>query len=461
MTTLTAAGADVLQSLNPATGEVVGEVPITPADAIPGIVARARAAQPAWRALTFQQRRERIAPAGEKLVAAADELGLLLTNEMGKPLAEGIGEVRHCGESMAETLDEIIAALQPDQLEDKQTRTTVHHDPFGVCAAITPWNFPVLMPHETVIPALMAGNTVVLKPSEETPLIARAYVDVLNEFLPADVLTIIHGADEQGRALVESNVDLIGFTGSRNAGKHILEHAAPGLKRVILELGGKDPMVVLDDADLEAAAKFAVRNSFRNAGQVCVSTERIYVDEKIADAFEQEMVRLTSGLKVGAGTEDEVEVGPMINDRQRAHVLEQIENAVSQGATVACGGGEHPEHFITPTVLTNVNHQMDIMCAETFGPVACVGRFTTDDEAIRLANDTPYGLGAVVFGGDESRAADLARRLDAGMIGVNKGCGGAAGSPWVGAKQSGYGYHSGKEGHRQFTQRRVVSLPKS
>ncbi|MEE9129809.1 MAG: aldehyde dehydrogenase family protein, partial [Phycisphaerales bacterium] len=255
-------------------------------------------------------------------------------------------------------------------------------------------------------------------------------------------------------------VDMIAFTGSRAAGKHILGSASAALKRVILELGGKDPMVVLDDADIKAAAKFAVNNSFRNAGQVCVSTERIYVDEKIADAFEREVVQLAGDLKTGDGMEENINVGPMINDTQREHVLKQIRAAVSQGAHVAFGGADHPEHFILPTVLTNVTHDMDIMRDETFGPVACIERFTDADEAIALANDTPYGLGAVVFGGNRQRAADVARRLDAGMIGINKGCGGASGSPWVGAKQSGFGYHSGKQGHRQFTQPRVVSVRK-
>ncbi len=460
MTTLTAAATDTLKSYNPATGELVGEIPSTPVGQIAQIVDRARAAQPAWRALGADQRAATIAPAGAQLVARADELGLLLTHEMGKPLPEAVGEIKDCGESLDETLREINEALQPNQLDDEKVASTIYHDPFGVCAAITPWNFPLAMPHWTVIPALMAGNTVVLKPSEETPLIAQAYVDLLNEFLPADVLQSVHGADDQGKALVQSDVDMIAFTGSRATGKHILGSASASLKRVILELGGKDPLVVLEDADIKAAAKFAVNNSFRNAGQVCVSTERIYVDEKIADAFEREVVQLAGDLKTGDGMEENVNVGPMINDTQREHVLKQIRAAVSQGAHVAFGRADHPDCFILPPVLTNVTHDMDIMRDETFGPVACIERFTDTDDAIALANDTPYGLGAVVFGGDRERTADVARRLDAGMIGINKGCGGASGSPWVGAKQSGFGYHSGKQGHRQFTQPRVVSVRK-
>ena len=460
MTTLTAPPTGTLKSLNPATGEVVGEVPITPIGEIPNIVARARAAQPAWRNLGLEKRMQTLLPVGMQLVDRADDLGRLLMREMGKPLPEAVGEIKHCGESLEATLREIVDALQPDVLADDNTKSLVYHDPLGVCVAITPWNFPMSMPHWMVIPALMAGNTVVLKPSEETPLIAQAYVDALNEAVAKHVLQIVHGADEQGKALVQADVDLIAFTGSREAGKHILSAASWGLKRVILELGGKDPMIVLEDADIGAAAEFAVRNSFRNAGQVCVSTERIYVADEIADAFEAEVVKLTNEQKVGQGTEEGVTVGPMINRRQRDHVLAQIEDAVKDGARVIAGGEGHHDGFIMPTVLGDVTHDMDIMRSETFGPVACIARFDDVNEAVRLANDTPFGLGAVVFGGDEQRAADVARRLDAGMIGINKSCGGATGSPWVGAKQSGFGYHSGKQGHRQFTQPRVVTVAK-
>ncbi|MBT8486032.1 MAG: aldehyde dehydrogenase [Phycisphaerales bacterium] len=460
MSTLTSSpAATTLASHNPADGSLVGEVPVTPTASIADVVARSRAAGPAWRALSFEERLALIAPAGPTLVARAAELGDLLTREMGKPLAEGTGEVEYCGSSLEKKLAEIAAALAPESFEDDATTSTVHYDPFGVCAAITPWNFPLAMPHSLVIPALVAGNTVILKPSEETPLIAQAYADILNETLPADVLQVVHGADDQGKALVAADIDLIAFTGSREVGCKILTNAGGDLKRVILELGGKDPMIVLDDADLEAAARFAVRNSFRNAGQVCVSTERIYVDERVASQFEDAVLRLTAEQKQGDGREEGVTVGPMISERQRDHVLQQLATARTQGATVAAGG-DHHGNFITPTVVTNVDHDMDIMREETFGPVACIMRFAGDEEAVRLANDTPFGLGACVFGGDRDRAGRVARQLTAGMVGINKGCGGASGTPWVGAQQSGYGYHSGTAGHRQFAQPRVLSAEK-
>ncbi len=460
MSTLTAAHAAVLKSYNPATGEVVGEVPLAGPPEVRQAVARARAVQPAWAALGIDRRLAAIAPVGPKLIGRAADLGLLLTREMGKPLPEAVAEVTNSGTKLDRTLAQIKEALAPDLLEDDDVRSNVYHDPFGVCAAITPWNFPLSMPHWTVIPALAAGNSVVLKPSEETPLIAQAYADLLNETLPRDVLVVVHGADDTGKALVAADVDLIAFTGSRAAGKHILGAASGGLKRVILELGGKDPLVVLADADITAAAEFAVRNCFRNAGQVCVSTERIYVDSKVAERFESEVVRLTAQQKVGEGMQAGVTVGPMINARQRDWVLRQIDDAVKHGARIAAGGSGHHGGFVVPTVLTAVTQDMGIMREETFGPVACIARVKGDDEAVRLANDTPYGLGAVVFG-EPDHAARVARRLEAGMIGINKSCGGAAGSPWVGAKQSGYGFHSGREGHRQFTQPRVVSAQKS
>jgi acyl-CoA reductase-like NAD-dependent aldehyde dehydrogenase len=201
-------------------------------------------------------------------------------------------------------------------------------------------------------------------------------------------------------------------------------------------------------------------NSFRNAGQVCVSTERIYVDEKIADQFENRVADLTGKLVTGDGLAEGTDVGPMINARQRAHVMEQVETALSQGARVLAGGNTLEGNYFAPTVLADVPEDAGIMRDETFGPVTCIARFTDENDAVRLANETPFGLGAVVFGDAGSHAPAVARKLDAGMIGVNKGCGGASGSPWVGAKQSGYGFHSSKDGHRQFAQHRVVSIPK-
>lgn len=457
MTTLnTPTATDTLNSYNPSTGDLVGSVPVTPADQVDAVIAKARAAQPAWAALSAQERADMLKPAGEALVAKAEELGRILSLEQGKPLAEGVGEVNACGAGMAETADEVAQAVQPEVLTGDGAKSILNYDPFGVCAAITPWNFPILMPHWAVVPALVAGNTCVLKPSEQTPLIADAYVKVLNEFLPEGVLQIIHGEDDQGKALVAGDVDMIAFTGSKTAGQHIMAAAAPGLKRLILELGSKDPCIVLEGADLEQAATFAARNSFRNCGQVCVSTERIYVQESIKDAFMDKLLEQTKEFTIGDCLDENANIGPMVMREQKEHVLRQVEDAKTKGAKVLFGGGEHEGNFVEPTILDGVNHDMDIMVTETFGPIACVATVKDADEAVELANDTEYGLGAVVFG-EEEVARKVGRRLTAGMIGVNRSMGGTGGAPWVGARKSGIGYHSGPLGHRQFCQLRVVT----
>jgi acyl-CoA reductase-like NAD-dependent aldehyde dehydrogenase len=445
-----------LNSYNPSTGELVGSVPITPADQVDGVIAKARAALPAWQALSAQERADMLKPAGEKLIERAEELGRILSLEQGKPLAEGIGEVTGCGNRMNDEVDEVAKAVQPDILEDEGVKSTLYYDGYGVCAAITPWNFPALMPHWTIVPALVAGNTVILKPSEQTPLIADEYVKILNEFLPEGVLQIIHGEDEPGKALVAGDVDMIAFTGSKTAGQHIMAAAAPGLKRLILELGSKDPCIVLEGADLEKAAQFAARNSFRNCGQVCVSTERIYVQESIKDAFVDKLIEETKEFKIGDCLDEDANIGPMVMSEQKAHVLAQVEDAKAKGATVVLGGNAHDGNFVEPTILEGLTHDMDIMTIETFGPIACIASVKDADEAVELANDTEYGLGAVVFG-EDTLAREIGRRLTAGMVGVNRSLGGASGSPWVGARHSGIGYHSGPLGHRQFCQLRVVS----
>ncbi len=440
-----------LVSLNPATGDVVGEVAITQPESIPQLVAKARTAQPKWAALGIRGRSELWLDIGERIVARSKGLGELLSQEMGKPVSHAIGEIKSCGTNMAESLAEIEQAIAPESFNDKATESVVHYDPHGVCAVIAPWNFPFSMPHWMTFPALATGNTVVLKPSEETPLIGQAYADILNSVLPEGVLTVVHGADLQGRALVDSPVDLIAFTGSRETGKKIMAAAARDLKRLILELGGKDPLVVLADADLPSAAKFAARNSFRNAGQVCVSTERILVDASV----EKEFVDLLKG----EAEKLRDQIGPMISAKQRDHVLAQLDSAIGDGAEVVMGGSKREGNFVDPTILVGVKDAMAIARDETFGPVACVTAVASEESAVETANNTKFGLGAVVFGGEES-AARVARQLTAGMIGINKSCGGASGTPWVGARESGFSFHGSKAGHRNFTQPRVVSRSK-
>lgn len=447
----------LLESMNPATGEIIGSVPVTSIDEIATIVTRSRTAQSDWNALGLDGRLALMRPIADRLIEEAPEIGRLITAEMGKSTPEAQGEASYGASKFASELVSAFEAFQPEEIADENTRSILYRDPLGVSVAITPWNFPMLMPQQCILPSLVAGNCVIFKPSEETPLVGQAYADILNEFLPEGVLQIVQGADEQGKALVASDINLVAFTGSREVGSKILTACGPDLKRVVLELGGKDALVVLDDADLEAAAGFAVQNSFRNSGQVCVSTERIYVEDSVADEFESLVIEKTKEWKQGDPTDESVKIGPMVNSMQRDIVLAQLDQALNDGATLRCGGSTH-DNYIEPTVLTGCSHDMQIMHDETFGPICCIQRFTGDSNAIELANETPYGLGGAVYGETE-HAMRVARQLTPGMIGVNKACGGAAGTPWVGACQSGYGYHSGRDGHRQFTQVRMVSVP--
>jgi len=454
---MTAIATSTIESINPATGEVVGSVQITAVNEITEIVAKARAAQPAWNELGLDGRAALLRPIADRLAQESSRIADLITAEMGKSTKEAHGETSYGASKFLVELESAVEAFKPEEISDENTRSMLYRDPLGVSAAITPWNFPMLMPQQCILPSLIAGNTVVFKPSEETPLVGQAYADILNEVLPEGVLQVIHGADDQGKALVASDINLVAFVGSRAVGANILSACGPDLKRVILELGGKDALVVLEGADLDEASEFAVNNSFRNSGQVCVSTERIYVEESVADEFEAMVIQKTKEYKQGDPTDESMRIGPMVNSTQRDLVLNQLEQAIQDGANLRCGGETH-DNFIEPTVLTGCTHDMQIMHDETFGPICCIQRVADADEAIRLANDTPYGLGGAVYGEVENATA-VARQMTTGMVGINKACGGAEGTPWVGACQSGYGYHSGRDGHRQFTQVRVVSTP--
>jgi len=444
-----------LVSYNPATGEVVGDVAITAIDEIELIVEKAKLAQKEWGKLTIDQRTKYLGKAASYLSQKTSELSELLSMEMGKDIRRSSGEVGGCAGDVLYRADEVKNALETQTFKGHGVETQLQYNPLGVCAIIAPWNYPMSMAHWMIIPALTAGNTVILKPSEETPLIAQAYVDAFNKALPQNVLQIVHGTEKEGKALVNSKVDFIGFTGSQEAGRDIMKNAAGSLKRLMMELGGKDPLIVMDDANIQNAAQFAVGSSLENAGQMCISTERIYVDEKIADEFENYVVQIAKQYKVGAWNDRSAQVGPIINESQRGKILAQIEDAKAKGAKVLLGGENHPEHFILPTVLTNLSDNMLIVEKETFGPVICIQRYSNIDEAVERANDSDYGLGAVVFGDkDAKRVGNL---LEAGMVGINQGVGGMGDTPWVGAKQSGVGYHGSPDGHRQFTQARVVT----
>lgn len=441
-----------LTSYDPSNGEPLGVVPVTEIKQIELMVENAHMAARKWRDLKFVERVEFVEKAYAELELSINDLAVLLSREMGKDIQRSTGEVRgtvYGGSYLARTA---MAALESNDLGQG---TLIEYKALGVAAVISPWNYPLAMANNLIVPALIAGNAVVFKPSEETPLIAQAFVEKLNKVLPRNLLQIVYGAGEQGQALVESDVNIIAFTGSQAVGKQIMAAAAGQLKRLVMELGGNDPMIVMEGANLDAAARFAVASSFENAGQMCVSTERIYVDEKIADKFEQKVVALASVYEYGPWDMPGVNIGPIINIRQHDKIVAHIRDAEEKGARLLLGGSDQKSPYIAPTVVADLTPDMQMEQEETFGPVVAISRYTHVEEAIKRANDSTYGLGAVVYGG--AQANSVADQLEAGMIGINHGVGGAGDAPWVGAKQSGFGFHGSPEGHRQFAQVRVLN----
>ena len=451
-----------IKNLNPSTGELLAEISCATSEEVHDAVARARAAQPAWQALGLVERCRILAGIADGLAARADELADLATKEMGKLRSDAEREVAGFTAMVKAELAEVQEALEPQSFTTDSNVTELVRMPHGVVAAITPWNFPVGMPLQILGPALAAGNTVVFKPSEHVPLTGRVIAEIVQACVPEDVLVLVEGAGETGAALVAADIDMVGFVGSRETGKRIMESAAQGLKRLVLELGGKDPLVVFADADLDAAAEVAVRHSLRNTGQVCCAVERVYVEESAAAAFEEKVAALAADWQHGDGFDEASKMGPLVSEGQREKVVAQVDAAVADGARLVLGGSspEGAGWYYPATVLADVSSEQRISHDETFGPVVSLSVFDgSEEEAVRLANDTPYGLGANVFTGDGERGARVAAQMHAGQVGINQYLGGAPGTPWVGARQSGFGFLGGLEGHRQFTWPKSVSRP--
>ena len=438
-------------SYDPSNGQKLGEVAVASAGEIEKVVQKAKAAAAQWKKVSFEDRLGTIQNAYSAAETQLNSLAELLSKEMGKDIRRSTSEVQGTIWGGPYIAHSVLEALR----SKNSGGATIEYVPLGVAAIISPWNYPLAMANNLIVPALMAGNSVIWKPSEETPLIAQAFFDIIHKGFPQALLQIVHGTGEQGKMLVESDINVIGFTGSQATGKDIMAKAAPSLKRLVMELGGNDPMIVMKDADLQAAARFAVASSFENGGQMCISTERIYVDQSVADEFEQYLVALAGQYKVGPWDMDGVNIGPIINDRQHANIIAHIKDAEEKKGRIVYGSADQPAYYINPTVIADMTPDMRIEREETFGPVVCLSSYSDIEEAISRANDTTYGLGAVVYGG--TGANEVANRLEAGMIGVNQGVGGGGDVPWVGAKQSGFGFHGSPEGHRQFAQVRVVS----
>lgn len=440
-----------LISCDPSNGEILGEVPRATAAEMAEVVGNAKEAAAHWRKIPLEDRLSTIKKAYSAAESSSASLAELLSREMGKDLRRSTSEVQGSIWGGPYIADSCLEALR----SRKSGEATVEYRSLGVVAIISPWNYPLAMANNLIVPALMAGNSVIWKPSEETPLIAQAFFDIIQKGFPKDVLQIVHGDGEQGQMLVESDINMIGFTGSQAAGRDIMARAASSLKRLVMELGGNDPLIVMKDANIQAAARFGVASSFENGGQMCISTERIYVDESIAPEFEQQVVANAKQYKVGSWNMEGVNIGPIINKKQHARIIEHIKDAEEKNCRTLLGGSDNPEYYITPTVLADMTPDMRIEQEETFGPVVCISSYADIAEAIERANNSTYGLGAVVFG--DVGVREVADQLEAGMIGINQGVGGGGDVPWVGAKQSGFGFHGSPAGHRQFAQVRVVN----
>lgn len=445
-------------SHNPSNGGENGRAALMNASDVAVAVRGARAAQPAWAALSYRERARFVLRAREFVLAQTEEIAQLISRETGKPPAEAISmEVVPTLDAMNYFAHNTARMLKREKIDIGQygllgRSSYIFYKPLGVVGIISPWNFPWATPLDEVVMALMAGNAVVLKPSELTPLTALKIGAIFKEArLPQGLLEIVTGDGSTGAALVEAGVDKIMFTGSVATGKRVAEAAAKQLIPVVLELGGKDPMIVLEDAKLENAARAAIWGAFCNSGQACASIERCYVHESIAPQFIELVVKETRALRQGTPTAEDVDVGAMTNERQLQIVESHVGDAVKKGAQVQTGGSRVNDGdgwFHQPTVVTNVDHSMELMTEETFGPVLPIMTFKTDNEAVRLANDSIYGLTASVFTSDLKRGRALAERIDAGTVMVNEVVytHAVAQTPWGGVKQSGYGRTHGRLG---------------
>jgi succinate-semialdehyde dehydrogenase / glutarate-semialdehyde dehydrogenase len=452
---------------NPADGSTIGSVPNLGASDVRKAIDAAHAAFPAWSAKTAKERAGIMRKWYELLILHANDLAALMTAEQGKPVPEAKGEVLY-GASFVEWFAEEAKRVSGDVLASTWTdkRMVVLKQPIGVCAAITPWNFPIAMITRKVAPAIAAGCTIVIKPAEQTPLSALAMAELAHRAgMPPGVMNIVTADAERsievGKVLCESPlVRHLSFTGSTPVGRILMQQCAPTVKKIGLELGGHAPFIVFEDADIDAAVEGALVSKYRNAGQTCVCTNRIYVHESIHDAFVEKLAAGAAKIKVGNGFEAGVAQGPLIDDQAVAKVQEHVSDAVSKGAKVLTGGKLHAlgGQFYEPTVISNVTADMLVMREETFGPVAAVTKFKTEDEAVAAANNTEFGLASYFYSRDIGRVWRVAEKLEYGMVGINTGIISNEVGPFGGVKQSGLGREGSKYGIDEYLEIKYLCI---
>ena len=440
---------------NPATGELVGHAPISSQAELANAIERAHVAQKEWAKVPAKSRAASLHRWHQLILENKEDLARIMTIEQGKPLAEATGEVVY-GASFIEWFAEEAKRTYGDSIPSTVAgkRLVTIKQPIGVACAITPWNFPIAMITRKAAPALAAGCSFVVKPSDETPLSAFAVVELAYQAgIPKDLLQVVLGeSPEQVGNLFTSHplIKKISFTGSTRVGSILMAQAAQGIKRTSMELGGNAPFIVFDDADIDAAVQGAMASKFRNAGQTCVCANRFYVHSKVYDEFVAKFDQAVQQLKIGNGLDEGVTIGPVVSQNAKNNIQALIDRAVEQGATPVTPTQELDGLFLQPVILKNVKHSMDIVQQEIFGPVAPVMQFETDEELIEMANDTIYGLASYFYSQNIHRVWNIAEALEYGMVGINDGLISTEVAPFGGVKQSGIGREGAKEGIDEY-----------
>ena len=449
---------------NPADGSVIGAIPKMGAAETRRAIEAANAALPAWRAKLAKERANILRKWFELMIANTDDLSLIMTTEQGKPLTEAKGEIAYAAsfiEWFAEESKRVYGDVIPQHQADK--RLVVIKQPVGVCGLITPWNFPAAMITRKAAPALAAGCTVVIKPATQTPYSAFALAELAERAgIPKGVINIVCGSAREigGELTSNTTVRKISFTGSTEVGAVLMKQSADTIKKVSLELGGNAPFLVFDDADIDAAVEGAMISKYRNNGQTCVCANRILVQDGVYDRFAAKLAEKVRALKVGRGTEAGVNIGPLIDEKAVAKVEEHIQDAVSKGAKIVVGGKKHALGglFFEPTVLTGVNTTMKVTREETFGPVAPLFRFKTEEEGVAMANDTEFGLASYFYARDIGRIWRVGEGIESGMVGVNTGLISNEVAPFGGVKQSGIGREGSKYGIEEYLEIKYLCI---